>query len=262
MRYGLFDLHLDSWPTEASMAARDENVRAIVDVLEACTFPWSRVFAEISRPRQPGIPIPIRFDADLPQGTSGFVTRHGITLKPYTTVGRPSSREEPFAYLGQAPNFAHELAHVADVWGLDDDQHQELASLANHRDLDDRAHPHAWRTGPWSHRLIEAFTYPWAKAFVGEPWCYRTHTFKHSWPTDPTNLDRFRTIVLEGDRPMFTDVPDDATHARDINHLAEVGVIDGNTDGTFEPGEPVRRDQMAAMLARTLDRATPGWRPN
>ena len=46
---------------------------------------------------------------------------------------------------------------------------------------------------------------------------------------------------------------DGTTHEADINALAAAGIVDGYDDGTYGPGDPVRRDQMASFLLRTHD---------
>ena len=47
----------------------------------------------------------------------------------------------------------------------------------------------------------------------------------------------------------FLDV-DGGVHALAINQLAEVGVVAGREDGTYRPGSPVNRAQMASFLVR------------
>lgn len=49
---------------------------------------------------------------------------------------------------------------------------------------------------------------------------------------------------------------DSAKHHDDINRLAEAGIVQGTTSGTYEPRDGVRRDQMTSYLARTLALAT------
>ncbi len=49
----------------------------------------------------------------------------------------------------------------------------------------------------------------------------------------------------------FTDVAG-TTHAREIDQLAELGILVGRGDDTFGPGLPVSRAQMAALLVRTF----------
>jgi hypothetical protein len=49
--------------------------------------------------------------------------------------------------------------------------------------------------------------------------------------------------------PDFSDAG--ATHGEAIRRLAAAGVVAGQTDGTFAPGDPVTRDQLASLLVRT-----------
>ena len=52
--------------------------------------------------------------------------------------------------------------------------------------------------------------------------------------------------------------PDDesSVHEPLVNAMAAIGVIGGQTDGTFRPADPVSRGQMAAFLARAVPMAT------
>jgi peptidoglycan-N-acetylglucosamine deacetylase len=43
-------------------------------------------------------------------------------------------------------------------------------------------------------------------------------------------------------------------HRRNVEQLAATGIIEGRTDGTFRPSDPIRRDQMASVLVRLLER--------
>jgi peptidoglycan-N-acetylglucosamine deacetylase len=45
-----------------------------------------------------------------------------------------------------------------------------------------------------------------------------------------------------------------STHRRNVEQLAATGIIEGRTDGTFRPTDPIRREQMASMLVRLLER--------
>jgi hypothetical protein len=45
------------------------------------------------------------------------------------------------------------------------------------------------------------------------------------------------------------------THELSINQLTEALVAGGSADGRYKPGAPVRRDQMASFLARSLSAA-------
>jgi len=46
----------------------------------------------------------------------------------------------------------------------------------------------------------------------------------------------------------FTDVPDSHAYHIQIETLAQLGIINGYSDGTFRPGEPVTRQQFAKMV--------------
>ena len=63
--------------------------------------------------------------------------------------------------------------------------------------------------------------------------------------------------VPEHEPPRTTaDVfPDDdgSVHEPNINALAAVGIVEGFTDGTYRPGNPVFRDQMASFVMRGYD---------
>ena len=51
----------------------------------------------------------------------------------------------------------------------------------------------------------------------------------------------------------FSDVAEDAWYAPHVAHLAGLGVVTGYPDGTFRPGQPVSRAQMAVFIVRALD---------
>ena len=50
----------------------------------------------------------------------------------------------------------------------------------------------------------------------------------------------------------FTDVPDGHPYHVQIETLAQLGIINGYSDGTFRPGEPVTRQQFAKMVILTM----------
>ena len=62
-----------------------------------------------------------------------------------------------------------------------------------------------------------------------------------------------RTLGL--DEVVGTVFPDTAgsVHEGFINAVAALGIVNGRSDGTFAPNDPVTRGQAAAMLARALD---------
>ena len=55
---------------------------------------------------------------------------------------------------------------------------------------------------------------------------------------------------------QFRDVPPGAPHADDIDALASAAVLSGRSDGTYDPGGVVTREQMATFLARAFKRAS------
>lgn len=59
-------------------------------------------------------------------------------------------------------------------------------------------------------------------------------------------------IPAATDTGVFPDVPADNVHAAAIDAAAAVGLAGGFDDGTYRPGDPVTRQQMASFLARAL----------
>jgi 5'-nucleotidase / UDP-sugar diphosphatase len=64
-------------------------------------------------------------------------------------------------------------------------------------------------------------------------------------------LDAAGVELPDGDTHPFTDIVG-TTHEDNIARLHEAGIVEGHRDGTFRAGNPVRRDQMASLLVRTL----------
>jgi hypothetical protein len=58
---------------------------------------------------------------------------------------------------------------------------------------------------------------------------------------------------LPATAPTFPDVAATNVHAPAISCAAEWGIAQGHGDGTFRPGNGVRRDQMASFIVRTLE---------
>ena len=52
---------------------------------------------------------------------------------------------------------------------------------------------------------------------------------------------------------LFSDVPDDLDRSGDINALAEQGIVQGFTDGTYRPFAEVSRGHMALFVMRHID---------
>ncbi|MEX0748957.1 MAG: S-layer homology domain-containing protein [Candidatus Saccharimonadales bacterium] len=54
----------------------------------------------------------------------------------------------------------------------------------------------------------------------------------------------------------FSDVGPRAAHRTAINQMAALGIINGYSDGTFRPDQPVTRGQMTTMLVNTYEHIT------
>jgi len=52
--------------------------------------------------------------------------------------------------------------------------------------------------------------------------------------------------------PTFTDVPSDFWAYKQVEYCVGQGVVKGYDDGTYRPGDPVTRDQMAVYVARAF----------
>ena len=63
-------------------------------------------------------------------------------------------------------------------------------------------------------------------------------------------------FLTDGTLPAGSDeVPDDdgTVHEANIDKAAAAGLVEGYADGTFDPGDDIRRDQVASMISRLLD---------
>ena len=59
------------------------------------------------------------------------------------------------------------------------------------------------------------------------------------------------TVAVAFAEPRFDDVDHDRSpHGEAISALAERGVMEGRVDGSFAPGDTLRRDQLASIVAR------------
>ncbi|CAN5890269.1 hypothetical protein BH23ACT10_BH23ACT10_26600 [soil metagenome] len=55
---------------------------------------------------------------------------------------------------------------------------------------------------------------------------------------------------FESSEDFFPDDEDEVEHEDNINGIASVGIVQGKTDGDYDPNEPVTRGQMAAFIMR------------
>jgi hypothetical protein len=79
------------------------------------------------------------------------------------------------------------------------------------------------------------------------------------------NVGRVRGVQVRGEAATVTPCPDGtrdafvddrgSPHERPIDCAAHHGLVRGFADGTFRPGEPVRRGQFATVLAGTIEAA-------
>ncbi|MFA9430906.1 S-layer homology domain-containing protein [Egicoccus sp. AB-alg2] len=80
-------------------------------------------------------------------------------------------------------------------------------------------------------------------------------------PARPVTRAQLASLLVRGlqielpDRPVqrFPDVPLDSPHAATIDAAVAAGLVQGFSDGSFRPGQPVRRDQTAAIIVRAMD---------
>ena len=85
----------------------------------------------------------------------------------------------------------------------------------------------------------------------------------HFAPSRLVRRDQMASFLIRLIEALGVDVPPAAdqgftdiignTHADRINQLAEFGVTTGTTSTTYDPTAPVRRDQMASFLVRTIE---------
>ncbi|MBQ2468195.1 MAG: S-layer homology domain-containing protein, partial [Clostridia bacterium] len=78
-------------------------------------------------------------------------------------------------------------------------------------------------------------------------------------PESTLNRAMFITIIgrlVNGasDKPSpFTDTVNDSWYSPYVAWAADLGIVNGFPDGTFRPGDPITREQMAVATARFLD---------
>lgn len=52
---------------------------------------------------------------------------------------------------------------------------------------------------------------------------------------------------------IFPDVPDTAWYAPFVKRAKDAGIMIGYEDGLFRPGEPLKRSEAAAIVAKLLE---------
>jgi hypothetical protein len=81
-------------------------------------------------------------------------------------------------------------------------------------------------------------------------------TFRPDRPVTRGQMASFLARAFQlppGDGALPRDVPADASHAESISAVLRAGIASGYPDGTFRPGEPITRGQMATFLARAME---------
>lgn len=157
---------------------------------------------------------------------------------------------------GMRRTIAHELGHAVDAF-LPYPAHDTKQHIAELFGADRWSQPGE----PWYRRVTEAF----AQWFAW--WCGTTDDTTLHRPGIPAP-DEYLTwehtghdiaaIVRERlkELRMFDDVDPDDTHSEGIRWAADLGLIEGYDDGTFRPGEPVTRGQLATILYRQSQNRT------
>jgi outer membrane protease len=51
----------------------------------------------------------------------------------------------------------------------------------------------------------------------------------------------------------FSDVSPKASYADEVNHLASLGIINGNENGKFNPNDKITREQFARLIIAAAD---------
>jgi hypothetical protein len=95
----------------------------------------------------------------------------------------------------------------------------------------------------------------WHIAAAGVTTGFVDGTFRPADPVIRGQMASFldRALDLPAGQATFSDVPADHTHAAGIGAVAAAEITLGFPDGTFRPGLPVTRGQMASFLDRALD---------
>jgi hypothetical protein len=61
------------------------------------------------------------------------------------------------------------------------------------------------------------------------------------------------TSVAIASTKVFSDIPADSWYTTAVNNLSEKGIINGYSDGTFQPANNINRAEVAVMLDKTIN---------
>lgn len=226
-RVGLFDVIDPPSPASLSM---------VEQVLDLCTFPFSRLLPAMRARNLPAIPV--RW-VELPANRNGqwlgavLISRdlHGNSTIPRWVFG-------------------HEVGHCVEEWTLSN-QTREALKVALHgrtTDLIDHGLDVWGPTGNGPASLSEAAADLFVAVFAPSIYPYdRVAGDKAHWPAD---VDATRSIWLADPIAPFTDVPIGSPDFEATAFLADRGITTGKADGRFDGGAAMTRSQMAAMLYR------------
>jgi hypothetical protein len=111
----------------------------------------------------------------------------------------------------------------------------------------------SFRDVPSSHAHVAGIR---AVAAAGIAGGFPDGTYRPAQPVTRGQMATFlqrATKTPPGSLPApFSDVPDGYSHARAISAMAAARITGGFPDGTYRPGQPVTRGQMATFLARAF----------
>jgi len=236
----------------------DEALQQCLDALDSCDYPFERCLPELRR--ESDSLVRVTWEEDGPQGASGWY--RGWNVNRIVLSRRYTYTEFGFVFL-------HEAGHMVDDTVLTRDQRAALLAKW-HTDLDgpydgrtdpndhsddpgpfawshDTEHDEGWRTrNDYLLRPNESFADAFVAAFA--PTIFPNVRFAH-WSDDIVGI---RQLILE--RAMtYSDVNPDGVHTENINRASDLGLVNGYSDGTFKPSEPITREAVATMLVHLYD---------
>lgn len=164
--------------------------------------------------------------------------------------------------------FVHEVGHLFDYATFDDKTRGTLVNLFHEDTKRHESYPEEHQSEDWwnrqdayGNRLYEAWADIFTKIFAPEVWALKTGEgytetwwrFTHrpkAWET-VENICRSRweaTRVYEDEEQI-----DDA-HKDNVKKAAELGLMQGGTDGKFRPKDNLTREQAATIMVRLYEK--------
>lgn len=221
VRIGLFVVRDgDQHPAEV------DTIRRCVD---ACTFPWMARCIPYLRTNHQRDYVPVIVeDRD---GAGSYWPNAVIVMDPGATTA----------------TFLHEMGHAVEAAITRSyHDHQAIHAVLHGGSIPDDCR--TWNERPHSRSAREAYAYWWSRRYGGGLGYSKTAYGPHDIsPTVDTQLEQIIAAAAEG-IDVYDDVPPDGTHAAAIEKATAAGVMSGFPDGTFRPGQPVTRGQLASIL--------------